>query len=298
MPGRSFSNGTGYRFGFNGQEQDNDINGKGNLNTATFWEYDTRLGRRWNVDPVVKLFESSYLTFANNPILFKDSNGDDPSTEVEKQKDGTYKVVNAKNDGDNNIYEVNKKGQRLKTTDPVSKKESYKVLGQTLNAWDFMLTNDNTGELYSHADVNIDFSNGKVQGSLPEVTLPKSGVKISDVKLNMYGSNLIVYLNQYFLDAVKYEGLLDPYNQCLLLQDLSGNAKALDIKAFFGAYTPIKLSEKSNTFTTIRAIGNLAFGMNLRATFPGPSSSLRFYYNKTMEKVGAYNQSQALLAKV
>jgi hypothetical protein len=77
MPGRQFSNGTGYRFGFNGQEHDNDINGKGNLNTATFWEYDTRLGRRWNVDPVVKPWESPFLTFGGNPILNSDVNGDD-----------------------------------------------------------------------------------------------------------------------------------------------------------------------------------------------------------------------------
>ncbi len=66
-----------YRFGFNGQEKDNEIAGIGNSMTATFWQYDTRLGRRWNVDPVVKTFESSYATFGGNPILHVDPNGDD-----------------------------------------------------------------------------------------------------------------------------------------------------------------------------------------------------------------------------
>ena len=41
----------GYRFGFNGQEKVDEIAGAGNHTTAEFWEYDTRLGRRWNRDP-------------------------------------------------------------------------------------------------------------------------------------------------------------------------------------------------------------------------------------------------------
>ena len=32
----------GYGFGFNGQEQDDEVYGKWNLNTAEFWAYDTR----------------------------------------------------------------------------------------------------------------------------------------------------------------------------------------------------------------------------------------------------------------
>ena len=63
-----------YRFGFNGQMKDNEVAGIGNHNTALFWEYDTRLGRRWNVDPVLKESESSYLTFSGNPIRLNDIN--------------------------------------------------------------------------------------------------------------------------------------------------------------------------------------------------------------------------------
>jgi hypothetical protein len=70
----------GYRFGFNGQEKVDEIAGAGNHTTAEFWEYDTRLGRRWNRDPVVKPWESSYACFANNPIWYSDVNGDDPAT--------------------------------------------------------------------------------------------------------------------------------------------------------------------------------------------------------------------------
>ena len=65
------------RFGFNGQMKMNEIAGVGNHYTAEFWEYDTRLGRRWNMDPVVKSWRSSYDAFDNSPIWKIDPNGDD-----------------------------------------------------------------------------------------------------------------------------------------------------------------------------------------------------------------------------
>jgi hypothetical protein len=74
MQGRSFSSGP-YRYGFNSQEQDNEIYGNGNSYTAEFWQYDSRLGRRWNVDPVVKQWESTYSCFSGNPVRYIDPLG-------------------------------------------------------------------------------------------------------------------------------------------------------------------------------------------------------------------------------
>ncbi len=74
MPGRNW-NGTDYRFGFNGQEKDNEIYGEGKSYTAEFWQYDSRLGRRWNLDPLGKPWESSYATFADSPIMLIDQSG-------------------------------------------------------------------------------------------------------------------------------------------------------------------------------------------------------------------------------
>ncbi|MEA1981390.1 MAG: hypothetical protein U9N54_10490, partial [candidate division Zixibacteria bacterium] len=74
MLGRSF-NPSEYRFGFNGQEKDDEICGNGNSYTAEFWQYDPRLGRRWNIDPVDKPWMSSYHAFSNKPILNIDPNG-------------------------------------------------------------------------------------------------------------------------------------------------------------------------------------------------------------------------------
>jgi LysM repeat protein len=69
-----------YSYGFNTQESSPEI--QDNHFTALFWEYDARSGRRWNLDPVVKIWESGYACLSNNPIQFNDVNGDDPGDPV------------------------------------------------------------------------------------------------------------------------------------------------------------------------------------------------------------------------
>ncbi len=64
-----------YLFGFNGQLKDNEVYGEGNGYTAEFWEYDPRIGRRWNVDPIVFPHQSPYACYNNNPIYYADPNG-------------------------------------------------------------------------------------------------------------------------------------------------------------------------------------------------------------------------------
>ncbi|MFZ1633827.1 MAG: hypothetical protein WAT43_08120 [Chitinophagales bacterium] len=74
---RTWQSTTTYKYGFNGQEQDDEIYGNGNLNTAEFWEYDTRLAKRWNVDYKNNYDLSGYVVFSNNPIIMIDPYGDD-----------------------------------------------------------------------------------------------------------------------------------------------------------------------------------------------------------------------------
>jgi hypothetical protein len=85
MPGRTYYRNTKrYRYGFNGQERSREINAAGNNNTAEFWQYDARVARRWNVDPIYK--HSPYECFGGNPIWFNDLAGLDtmPTTPVFK----------------------------------------------------------------------------------------------------------------------------------------------------------------------------------------------------------------------
>lgn len=63
-----------YRYGMNGQERTFEL--AANHYTARYWEYDSRLGRRWNIDPVVVPAIAPYATFENNPVRFSDKLGD------------------------------------------------------------------------------------------------------------------------------------------------------------------------------------------------------------------------------
>jgi hypothetical protein len=85
MPGRTFSV-EKYRYGMNTQEKDDDIF-EGAF-TAEYWEYDSRVGRRWNNDPVFKNWESPYACFSNNPIYFVDILGLDPTKPISKPEPG------------------------------------------------------------------------------------------------------------------------------------------------------------------------------------------------------------------
>jgi len=91
MPGRNFSSNS-YRYGFNGMEKDDEIKGiSGSSYTAEFWQYDPRLGRRWEIDPLTGGFPglSPYSVFSNNPISISDPAGDCP--------DGNCDVVKTAN---------------------------------------------------------------------------------------------------------------------------------------------------------------------------------------------------------
>ena len=68
MPGRKFSAvGSGYRYGFNGKENDNEVKGEGNQQDYRMRIYDSRLGKFLSVDPVTdKYLELTPYQFASN----------------------------------------------------------------------------------------------------------------------------------------------------------------------------------------------------------------------------------------
>lgn len=92
QPGRSYSAGSAYRYGFNGHEKADEIAGQGNHTTAEFGEYDTRLGKRWNLDPKPNPSISNYTVFVLNPIFFNDAKLDSPIIPTNTSKiDKDYK---------------------------------------------------------------------------------------------------------------------------------------------------------------------------------------------------------------
>jgi RHS repeat-associated protein len=95
LAGRTFQ-AREYRFAFNGQEKDDEVAGAGNTMTAEFWEYDARLGRRWNLDPKPQISLSDYSCLGNNPLRYIDPKGDD-KYKVDKDGNITLKRKTNKN---------------------------------------------------------------------------------------------------------------------------------------------------------------------------------------------------------
>jgi RHS repeat-associated protein len=77
MPGRKYSAGSGYRYGFNGKENDNEVKGDGNQQDYGMRIYDTRIARFLSEDPITKLYpELTPFQFASNrPIQGIDLDG-------------------------------------------------------------------------------------------------------------------------------------------------------------------------------------------------------------------------------
>ncbi|MBK9730298.1 MAG: hypothetical protein IPO83_03250 [Chitinophagaceae bacterium] len=94
MPDRNFSH-ENYRFGFENQEMDNEINGIGNSYTYEFRDYDSRIGRFKSIDPFEKQypFYSPYHFAGNSPIAFIDLEGLEPSYFAKKNNSGETKLT-------------------------------------------------------------------------------------------------------------------------------------------------------------------------------------------------------------
>ncbi|WP_346432374.1 RHS repeat-associated core domain-containing protein [Flavobacterium lipolyticum] len=78
-----------YRYGFQGQEKDDELKGEGNSLNYTFRMHDPRVGRFFTIDPLTHKypFYSPYHFSSNSPIMSVELEGLETSTLVnEKQK--------------------------------------------------------------------------------------------------------------------------------------------------------------------------------------------------------------------
>ena len=76
VPTRNYSNPV-YRYGFQGQEKDDEIKGIGNSYNYGMRFYDSRVGRWLSIDPLFYVYPeiSPYVYCNNNPIKYKEVNG-------------------------------------------------------------------------------------------------------------------------------------------------------------------------------------------------------------------------------
>ena len=80
----------GYRYGFNGKENDNEVKGNGNQQDYGFRIYDPRLGRFLSVDPLTQSFPmlTPYQFAANSPIANVDLDGQEAYSYLLTRNDG------------------------------------------------------------------------------------------------------------------------------------------------------------------------------------------------------------------
>ncbi len=86
----SSSEHTGYRFGFNGMEKDDEVKGNGNSLDFGARIYDPRIGRWLSTDPSERRYPgiSPYNYVFNNPLIFDDPTGMDGRLTVTKNENG------------------------------------------------------------------------------------------------------------------------------------------------------------------------------------------------------------------
>lgn len=143
-----------YRFAFNGQTRDDEVYGvTGSLNTAQFWEYDTRLGRRWNLDPKPTVGISDYACFANNPIWFTDVLGDSSVFNNKggkihyDPKDKDLRVFMKDGDKLTLIGELGKKVDVNKIFDNMLKEHGNQTYGMGVGQWFLNVKKDGVWDL-------------------------------------------------------------------------------------------------------------------------------------------------------
>jgi RHS repeat-associated protein len=263
-------------------EKDDEVKGSGNSYDFGARLHDPRIARFLTRDPLEHRFnyQSTYVFAGNNPIKFIDYNGEGiQSTDVRRNKDGTYTVVGAKADGDVNVYLVDDKGKR-----------TGKIVAQTLSSFDFMTTNNKTGEFtFKHSKpITFDLKNIDVSGTVRVNEHEKREIFDADF------SQLVDWVADIFAEESKRLGKQLNFERGLLLEKMSKNGKCLDIKASMGLneYTPVLVAKGAVTkITTLRAVGNFAFGANLKTCGTPLMSDLDFYKLMMKNYIGPYNQS-------
>lgn len=85
-----------YRYGFQGQERDDEAKGEGNSYDFGARIYDPRIGRWLSIDPLAGKFpdQSPYSFAYNNPIRYLDFKGESPIDALNKITKAAHKVMN------------------------------------------------------------------------------------------------------------------------------------------------------------------------------------------------------------
>jgi uncharacterized protein (TIGR02594 family) len=119
--GRQFVGGMGYRWGFQGQETDNEIKGKGNIVNYRFRMDDTRLGRFFAVDPLTKDYAwYSPYQFSGNKVIH--------CIELEGLEEWPVSTIDGGNDHEHGPWANREKAQENYTQNEIKSDSRFKYL--------------------------------------------------------------------------------------------------------------------------------------------------------------------------
>ncbi len=176
--------------------------------------------------------------------------------------------MGARNDGDTGIYLADKNGNWDINT-------SQSIGFNTLNPFDFMIPNDQTGGYEGFAPVTFNIE------------------KLAD------GNAIFNFYTSTWTSTISGRGMPTALFAMGYLALESRNNAYYDIKEKYpqssgGYYTPVLLD--GNTITTVRALGDLIFGANMRTVYDKSWDTFldtpKSFYKLNMPFVGRYNQYQ------
>src|SRR5690606_36825732 len=127
LVGREYNFGDAYRYSINGQEKTPEI--APNTTTAEYWQYDARIGRRWNVDPKFQIGLSRYAVFTNSPIVMIDNLGDTSIFNIFKtEKEGNIELDFVGKYYNGNLYDEKNNEVNLSTIDPTINSRQLQII--------------------------------------------------------------------------------------------------------------------------------------------------------------------------
>jgi RHS repeat-associated protein len=217
----------GYRFGFNGYENEPDIAGQGSVIDFGARIYDSRLGRFFSTDPIVYPYWSPYQYDGNSPIALKDylgmGNGDpDKPKKKEQYKDpngSTFladdikRVAPAK---ESTVTTHSTKDPELKFTANVSKGSVLYFDTEDGTRYAARFTEvDGVNQFKGYFDkddnkYDAEYTYGPIvmQTSISVETNKETGVQTA--KMTIYGNEKNVWNNKTFSFVVPEVTALDP----------------------------------------------------------------------------------------
>ena len=169
MPERNWS-GT-YRFGFNGQEKDNEIYGEEKNYSFEFRKYDARLGRFWSVDPLTKDYpwNSPYAFAENDVIRAIDIEGLEKWINNQSQLVyGPYSLEYVDQNKMKSLQSVLQSDRLVEAVENAQTSTTFKTLQTKANLINIQVTNQNAGTWTDNAIGNINIDN---RGNLNEMIL-------------------------------------------------------------------------------------------------------------------------------